>query len=48
MFFTHSFFLHFVDFLPQKKHWIIMLLYVNDIEMSECLYVHGCEVKKQC
>jgi len=23
-----------------------MLLYLNDIEMNECLYVHGCEVKK--
>jgi hypothetical protein len=23
-----------------------MLLYLNDIEMSVYLYVHGCEVKK--
>ncbi len=39
------FFLHFGVFLP-KKSWIIMLLYLNDIEMSVYLYVHGCEVKK--
>jgi hypothetical protein len=44
MFFTHFFFLHFGDFLPQKN-WTIML-YLKDIEMSECLYVHEYEVKK--